>query len=103
MYEDIFKVFYFIFFYSNLDIYDIIKILDICIFILFHEDNLVNQIKLAKKIASLGICIIKLAQWLCFFLQIKFEDSKSNSLQLILNSLTQLMFKLSERKNNTTF
>lgn len=98
MYEDIFKVFYFIFFYSNLDIYDIIKILDICIFILFHEDNLVNQIKLAKKIASLGICIIKLAQWLCFFLQIKFEDSKSNSLQLILNSLTHLCSNCQKEK-----
>ena len=64
--------------------------IDILFFILLFQDTLKNQISLAKKIARLGICIIKLSQWMCIFLQMKFEQSNSTSLKLLVNSLNHL-------------
>ena len=90
---------FYIFFYSNLSYFELYRILDIiCFSILKNKENTqINREKLAKKISSLGIIIVKLSQWLSIWLKIKFEDH--TNLDLLLDTLPLLQCDCQQEKN----
>ena len=84
----ILRIITFLLFSSDLDVYHIIKLINVFYIIFFYKDTIKNQLLLAKYISQLGICVIKLCQWGHYFFSLKLENNDRYS--LLLNSLPLL-------------
>ena len=94
---DFIKLFFMIVFYSDLPFLDIFQLLNIVAFSLLYQDSEQNREILSEKLSSLGVVIIKLGQWLAYFLEIKFENIEF--MQLFVNTLPLLQTHCKKEKN----
>ena len=94
---EIFRLFFYVLFYSDLSLLDIYRILNIIAFSLLYKNTQENRIKLSAKLSDLGLVVIKLSQWLSYFLDIKYEDYES--LQLLIKTLPLLQSNCKKEKN----
>lgn len=94
---DILKLLYYIIFYSELPLQDVFRILNIVAFSFLYKNTEENRKKLSKKLSDLGLVVIKLSQWLSYFIEIKYENY--DNLQLFIQSLPLLQCNCKKTKN----
>lgn len=94
---EVLKLFFYILFYSELPFCDIYRILNITAFSFLYKNTEENRLRLSKKLSDLGLVVIKLSQWLSYFMEIKYEDY--DSLQLFIQTLPLLQSQCKKEKN----
>ena len=94
---EFFRLFFYMLFYSDLPFWDIYKVLNILAFCLLYRNSEENRILLSKKLSDLGIVVIKLSQWLAYFIDIRYEDYEY--LQLFIKTLPLLQSSCKKEKN----
>ena len=94
--SDILKLLYYIMFYSELPVQDVFRILNIVAFSFLYKNTEENRKKLSKKLSDLGLVVIKLSQWLSYFIEIKYENY--DNLQLFIQSLPLLQCNCKKTK-----
>lgn len=94
---EIFQLIYYIIFKSELSNYDIYRILNIISFSFLYKNTAQNRKKLSEKLSDLGIVVIKLCQWMSYFMEIKYEDY--DNLQLLIQTLPLLQSNCKKEKN----
>lgn len=94
---ELFRLFFYMLFYSDLPFWDIYKVLNILAFCLLYRNSEENRIHLSKKLSDLGIVVIKLSQWLAYFIDIRYEDYEY--LQLFIKTLPLLQSSCKKEKN----
>jgi predicted unusual protein kinase regulating ubiquinone biosynthesis (AarF/ABC1/UbiB family) len=91
------RLLFYILFCSELSCYDIFRILNIVAFSFIYKNTEENRQKLSEKLSDLGLVVIKLSQWLSYFIEVKYEDYEN--LQLLIQSLPLLQCKCKKKKN----